>query len=185
MSPFAAPRPSRRWALLAFGMLNAVLAGIFALMLGADLEPVTGLSGPARADAPPQATARTAAAHALRQATNVEDLAETVRRPLFRPDRRPPGAEPDVKPAVRNEAETKPAAAPAPPPRSEIRLVGIVTLDGRRKAVVRVGGEATGRIVGDGAAIEGWRITHLDADTVTLSAGSHRLMLKLAGSSAR
>jgi hypothetical protein len=95
-------------------------------------------------------------------------LTQTVQRPLFASSRRPAPA----APAVVQEPAPRPDSQPAPPPALE--LSAVVIEDGRRLALFNT---ATGRgalRALQGEAVEGWELTEVRADGVTLTRDGQR-----------
>ncbi len=92
---------------------------------------------------------------------------ETLARPLFRPDRRPP-AEPGLKSEKVPEAAS---SAPAEPLPAALELVGVMTGGGwRSRALIRSGDAPAGTWVEVGSRFGAWRVTRIDAASVTLEA---------------
>lgn len=98
----------------------------------------------------------------------LEDYPETTARPLFSPNRRPP---PPPGP------ETAPEP-PLPEP-DDLRLVGLMQSGpGVSRALVRAG-NLQGRWVSAGDEIDGWTVSRIGGEAVTLQAGTHTYELRL------
>jgi hypothetical protein len=105
-----------------------------------------------------------------------ESFAETLSRPLFRASRRPP------------EAEKIQRAEPlrAPPPRAiaelpdGLELVGIMKQEGRNgRAMIRSGDAPDGYWVEVGHVLSGWRLSRIEAGSITFEADGQTKKLSL------
>ena len=105
---------------------------------------------------------------------SLNDLAETLARPLFRKDRRPPPSTP--------QKTTLPAPEPAAPLASadSLRLIGMMrsgTAAGR--ALIRVAGNPQALWVDTGGEVGGWKIGRIEADRVLIERNGDKAELKL------
>lgn len=96
-------------------------------------------------------------------------------RPLFQKQRRP--FQPAVQMVDVIEAEAVPE--PSPPDTSGLSLKGIVVTTHRRLALIATAQSPEGAWLSDGAEIDGWTVTGLEPDTVTLQSGAQVSKLKL------
>ncbi|HEX5998256.1 MAG TPA: hypothetical protein VFZ16_02485 [Hyphomicrobiaceae bacterium] len=100
---------------------------------------------------------------------SVEQLAETVGRPLFHPSRRP---------VQRTEAAASSERTAEPP--SKLRLIGIVRIAHQPpRALIRFAGEPMGKWLAEGAEHKGWRLSKVNARSVMVQSGqrAHELTL--------
>jgi hypothetical protein len=106
----------------------------------------------------------------------LDDLRDTVRRPLFEKTRRPVEPPPRVAPAP---------AAPAPIPRptadpNALSLLGVVKSDeGEAMALLRRNQSGQNVRLQEGETVDGWTIDRIDADAVVLRQGDTRIALQL------
>ena len=100
---------------------------------------------------------------AISTARTLAEFPQSSARPLFHPDRRPiERAKPVVAPVVVPEAP--------PPPVNQLQLVGVMqTGVNQFRALIRNGTDAAGQwlIVGD--QVQGWRLSAIAADGVTMT----------------
>ncbi|NOZ20078.1 MAG: hypothetical protein GXP25_03210 [Planctomycetes bacterium] len=137
-----------------------VLFIITALVLGAVGGYVALVKSPAAPPAPAKERAgETAAPQPFAPAASTEDYS-----PIWRTITRPPAPEP-ARPA-------------APKPMRKLHLKGIVSQATERMAVIE---DSTGRqrLVAEGGAIEGARVTKISPRSVTLEAGGKTTVLQL------
>lgn len=106
----------------------------------------------------------------------LEDMEETIERPLFVSSRRPIE---DVAPVVEAPVETA-ADAPA-------ALRGVIISESERSALLQVRRQAEAVWVAEGSSVGGWAVTEILADRVTLRRGdeTRTLLLKDETSKAR
>ena len=112
-------------------------------------------------DAGPSPTA----AAALEPLPPVQRYAATVERPLFSPSRRP-----------------APASAPTMPGsglETRYRLLGLLTAGPERRALVMETAAARTLDLGEGEAIEGWRVEHIEQDRLVLSSSTGQAVMLL------
>jgi general secretion pathway protein N len=110
------------------------------------------------ASSPAQATAP-----ALPALPPLASYAAIVERPLFSPSRRPaPGAR----------------TAPGPSIESRYRLVGIIAAGPKKKALVAEGARRVE--IAEGDTLDGWTVTAIGKDRVTLTSPTGEAALKLA-----
>ena len=122
---------------------------------------------PEPADTPPAPAAGSPRRRAL------EELTETLERPLFAPDRRP------TPPAKGSPAPAAPAAE-AEPEAAGLRLVGMMRVGGSdHRALIRVPGETHASWVTIGAQIGGWTVRAIEKDKVVVESASRRAELLL------
>lgn len=96
----------------------------------------------------------------------VESFTETVERPLFWSTRKPKPAE-----AV---------AAAAGPPGVELRLVGVMQgANGKPRALIVSPQQPHGRWLEEGGEFEGWRLTRIGANTISVESGGRRHELRM------
>lgn len=96
--------------------------------------------------------------------------ADVVERPLFAPSRRPPAA------PVAAPVPPVPVAASRPPP--AIELVGVAMSGDRHYALVRTPGGRSTRVA-EGESVEGWQVTHIEADRIRLNRGGDAVDISL------
>ncbi len=145
------------------------------LALNEEVE-ITPLRSGLETEAPPLAQP---AAHRVRAA--LDDLAETVERPLFSPSRRP-AAPASQEPAIAETATVPPSpdfvqqAANLP----EVRLLGTLH-DGAAKsrALLQVQDAVAAGWVDVGSDIAGWRLSAVQKDHVVLEATNERKTISL------
>lgn len=96
----------------------------------------------------------------------VESLAETLERPLFWATRRPKPAEV--------------VSAPANPPGIDLRLVGVMQGDtGKLRALIVSPQQPNGRWLEEGGEVEGWRLTRIGSNAISLESGGRRHELRM------
>lgn len=131
--------------------------------LAIDVSPI---AAPSVAAAPPPAPSTADVGDAA--PASVADLPETTRRPLFYADRRMP--KPEEKPTL------PPAAAQGPP--DLLRLVGIASIGGNSKVLLRNGNES-GKWMSIGEEFRGWQLKQVSHDSVIMQARGRVAELKL------
>jgi hypothetical protein len=108
----------------------------------------------------------------------LQDLKETLARPLFTSSRRP---EPPV--AVAAEVDPPPAAtAPSadPAPQERLQLIGVMHHGAKRaRALIRVENANSASWYDSGAEIAGWRLREIADDHVVVEIGGVRSTLAL------
>lgn len=108
----------------------------------------------------------------------IEQLGETVARPLFSPTRRPPAPEPPVAAPVAI-SQPQPAALP------DMRLLGVLISDAARVAILEDGATGKALRVRSTQKIGDWTVTVIDPVSVSLSSDGrehvHTLFVKGAG----
>jgi hypothetical protein len=96
----------------------------------------------------------------------VESLTQTLERPLFWLTRRPKPA--DI------------VSAPANPPGLDLRLVGVMQGDtGKLRALIVSPQQPNGRWLEEGSDVEGWRLTRIGSNAISLEAGGRRHELRM------
>jgi len=150
-------RPPLRppWTLLGCCVVVAALGAIewyqFAAAAPAPLAPPPAAAGPAAA-----------AELASFVPPPTERFAEIAQRPLFVPERRP-------------QQDSEPPK-PVPPPVAPALVVqGVVLLPEGRYAVIQHGNPPKLEAVAEGATVEGWRVVHIEAHRIAISAGTATL----------
>ena len=109
----------------------------------------------------------------------INDLKETLARPLFNSTRRP---DPPVAAATPPAPETPVAAAPAalPAVSEHLQLLGMMRQgQGKARALIRVENAATAAWFDVGAEIGGWRLREIGGDHVVVESGGQRSKLAL------
>jgi len=135
------------------------------LQVPVDISPVA--PPPGKAALPPQPAPPPATALDKRK---VEQLQETVGRPLFNPTRR----------AVQRAEMT--AAVPRAPKvePARLRLVGVMKPDdGPPRALIRFADEPAGRWIAEGSEYHGWILTKVNDGSVIVEAGGRTQELML------
>ncbi|MCJ9753649.1 hypothetical protein MOV61_23290 [Neorhizobium sp. BETTINA12A] len=161
----------RRWLTLFFLVSTLLcLAGLNAAISGMsiDISPLAvGQPGKAPVAAPGDKS---------RPATLTDlNLPDTLARPVFSPTRRdfvPPPTPP--KPLAPVVAEAPPVAPPPP----SIRLKGTRTVSGKFSALI-VTDEKTVDWFGEGEMVLGWTIVSIEADRMSLTAGTSSALFSL------
>ena len=100
-------------------------------------------------------------------------LTETVDRPLFSPDRRPP--EPPAGAEQVPEAAVAASTSPAP----TLTLSAVIIEPGSRLALLKAASSVTLVRKREGESLEGWTVTEIRPDGVTLTRGENRHELVL------
>ena len=96
----------------------------------------------------------------------VDSFAETLEKPLFWSTRRP-------KP-------TEVVSAPANPPGIDLRLVGVMQGDtGKLRALIVSPQQPNGRWLEEGGEVEGWRLTRIGSNAISLESGGRRHELRM------
>ncbi len=119
--------------------------------------------------------AHTASGTIARTDPALQELSETLARPIFRSDRRPAAAKP-----VETSA---PAAQEQPPPQSSVdtlRLVGMMRSGtSAQRALIRVAGLPNAEWVEVGGQIGGWTVGKIEPDRVLVKRNGDTAELKL------
>ena len=111
------------------------------------------------------------------------DLTETLARPLFQSTRRPYVAVEVTEEAPAAIAPPAPKSIPPPKFPDGLKLVGIVELaDAKPAALLRSESAPEGLKVSTGDELQGWRVSAIGRDTVTLTAGESRRVMSLSDS---
>ena len=101
----------------------------------------------------------------------VESFAQTLERPLFWQTRRP-------KPAT-----AAVVVVPPPPPEPaglDLRLVGLLTgNDGKPRALIVSPQQPNGRWLVEGGEVDGWRLTRIGNNVVSVESGGRRHELRM------
>jgi hypothetical protein len=110
-----------------------------------------------------------------------EEISETFRRPLFYPSRRPfePAPPPVEVQSAEEVMEPLPVVEPVAPTLPALRLAGISLSGSQRRALL---GAADGTVVrwySAGDNIEGWVLSAINKETVTLASGNDNFRLSL------
>jgi hypothetical protein len=102
-----------------------------------------------------------------------ESFAAATARPLFAATRRPYVPPPPPLPPPQPVAAPAPPPPPAPaaPPLPALTLVGVTFAEGQRFALVVVNGEPAARVVAQGRQLEGWTLSEIRPDRITLRHG--------------
>lgn len=158
-------RTGERRAVVALSVAVGVLAFLLWRQVGSTIDV-----SPLAPGAAPQVDARARSAE-LATALDKKPAAgfrETVERPLFHPTRRP------VERAAPAPAETQ--GDPG-----GMRLVGVSAVGGQKRALIRITGDAQGRWIAEGEALDGWKLKSVkDRSVIIESAGrSHELTLSM------
>jgi len=104
-----------------------------------------------------------------------EAFAQTTARPLFSRTRRP-----FVLPAVALVQSPKDAAPPAPILAEPVITLSAIAIRGEaRQALILTRAEPQGHWFSAGESIDGWNISSLGTDTLTLAAGSRTMTVNL------
>ena len=105
---------------------------------------------------------------------------ETLARPIFRAGRKPFFAEVTPPPPVSEEAVEAPPDAPPIEPPQGLKLVGVMRDgDGRDRALVKSAQSPSASWLQIGDDIDGWRISEIAPNTVTLSSDASTITLDL------
>ena len=158
-----------RTHLVKLATVTAVLVSLALLNLYALMTPIeTAPIAPAPARDGDRKTATDPVSLSGRR-TDPSFLRDLTGRPIFHQDR---------KPAPREVAATPSAVESGP---AGFELVGLMEGDdGIRRAMIRSGEQPAGWI-GKGEQINGWQVTSIDSDQVTIEALGQRTSLKLYG----
>lgn len=100
----------------------------------------------------------------------LEELAETLRRPLFSATRRPP------PPPAPIRHETPPPAPPEPP---ALTLVGVVADQRGMRAFVKSGTPAKTRSLSWGDDVDGWKVVEIAARRIVLEREARKFTIAL------
>ena len=151
-------------------LLLLVLAGALGALLAAQEQLGLVDDGAIEARSPPApATLENGPDAVEMPVSELTALTETVQRPLFNRDRRPV---PESTPTPEPEAPAV-AARQEPPP--AVELSAIVILDGRRMALFRgAGAGATSVRAEEGEQVQGWTLSEVRSDGVTLERNGQR-----------
>jgi hypothetical protein len=105
-----------------------------------------------------------------------ESFAETLSRPLFRASRRPPEAE-KIQPKEQSRPAPRRTIAELP---DGVELVGIMKQEGRNgRAMIRSGNAPDGYWVEVGHVLGGWRLSRIEAGSITFEADGQTKKLSL------
>ena len=103
-------------------------------------------------------------------------FAQTSARPIFTRTRRPFVAPVAAQPAAPAAEPSTPAALAAEP----VVTLSAVTIHGQaRRALLASKEHPGGRWMSEGDAVEGWAVTAIDADRLTLATGARSLTVRL------
>ena len=173
-------RPSRS-GVVSLVLLNLALGGLAYVAATGDL---VALMSPSRdgslagagsagvgAIAPPLAPVEVPSAPTL------NEIGETLKRPLFRADRRPYVAPPPAPAPVPQVVAAAPVAPPLPPP--NVKLAGIVTAGGTARALLRTPTEASGTWKRAGDVVDGWRLDRIGLSDIEFVVGQRRIVVRL------
>jgi len=162
------------------GNRTTVLLFLLAAGLGASLAVLPGLGLvdrgpiPARSGAPVDIENPPVADAVSGPLVELSDLTETVDRPLFAADRRPVQEVVQEAPVVEQPAAVE---APTPPP---LELSAVIIDGARRLALFRLAtGAASSQRAEEGGQVEGWTVSAVRPDGVTLERNGARLELAL------
>lgn len=111
----------------------------------------------------------------------IDTFREILDRPLFMADRRPYVPAPD-----RAESETTVQTKKAKPPGrlNEHRLMAVIITPDQQIALIQRSGESRPQYVRMGETLDGWTLTAIEKEHITLTHGaeSHNLLLTVASS---
>ena len=102
---------------------------------------------------------------------SVADFGNILKRPLFEPSRRPPP--PVVATATKPVSRRKTEALP------DWSLLGVVTADGLKTAIVKTGSRGGSNLVAVGQALEGWQVTAISQTKVELTKAGETYSIEL------
>jgi len=165
-----------RWSVvIGFAAAFLFLAGVNAWLWEREID-ISPLETATVSGTPP---AKTYGANSLPLTTQL-DLPETLTRPLFSPTRRDFVA-PQVVPKpivemVEEVEETPQTSAKAAPPAARLR--GTRVVDGRLSALIAIN-EKSADWYGEGETLQGWTITSIAPDRMSLTSGSQSVALYL------
>ena len=102
---------------------------------------------------------------------SVADFGNILKRPLFEPSRRPPPpvAATATKPVSRRKTEALP----------DWSLLGVVTADRLKTAIVKTGNRGGSNLVAVGQALEGWQVTAISQTKVELTKAGETYSIEL------
>jgi hypothetical protein len=112
------------------------------------------------------------------EGVRVDDLRDTIEKPLFDPTRRVRRAPPPPPPPV--------ATAPPPPPpiqqlaEPSVRLIGIISGEGQAIALLSRPGQARAVQVEAGSVVDGWRVEQVGTSGVTIVNDGRRVVLRMS-----
>lgn len=107
-----------------------------------------------------------------------DEIAEFVNRPLFSASRRP--YSPPISPPAQPMIETRPRVEPKPQlPEPDVRLVGLFTADGERRAVLRDEASGEASTVASRDWVDGWEVRQIDRDMIELFHENRSLVVAL------
>ncbi|MBU1211973.1 MAG: hypothetical protein KJ587_11950 [Alphaproteobacteria bacterium] len=181
MSQIGAPEQRSFLPMLLAGLIVLASAGLLWHALGRPIE-TSPLSAKQSLNAGFRPAEATATGHRMMPAAHRKaDLSETLARPLFRNTRRPYVAQVEVVERVAATVPAKPKAAPPPQFPDGLKLVGIVELPGTKPAaLMRFKDLPDGLKVFTGDDVQGWKISDISGETVTLIAGESRRVMSLS-----
>ena len=99
--------------------------------------------------------------------TPTQAYAAILSRPVFSRTRRPPEARPAVAPPITAPIVATPAVQREPPVKTgQFNLVGVVIIDGKKRALVRQGRDQDLLRLSEGDEVDGWSVESIEADTI-------------------
>ena len=121
------------------------------------------------ADGAREPTVATAKADAATGEAAVPAYAVIAARPVFSATRRPPEPRPVVVQPAPPPVPVAPAALREPPVKTgQFKLVGVVIMNGEKRALVRNGREEALLRVAEGDEIDGWAVARIEPDAIRL-----------------
>lgn len=139
-----------------------VLLNLYLLQSPIDTSPIPLAAG--KIEAPNRSASDLATALDNKSAAQFR---ETVGRPLFNPSRKP----------VQQDS----AGKDSQPEAVDMRLVGVMKSgDGPPRALIRFGGEQTGKWLAEGEEHNGWRLRKVEARSAVVEGGGRSLELTLS-----
>ena len=154
-------------------VLGAAALGLAAATYHAATEFSTKLDAPAStvtfALSPAEAAIATAKPGDAAGEAAVPAYAVIAARPVFSMTRRPPEPRPVVVQPAPAPVPVAPAALREPPVKTgQFKLVGVVIMNGEKRALVRNGREEELLRVAEGDEIDGWAVERIEPDTIRL-----------------
>ena len=167
-------------------LIAAIIMSVMALLDYRWREPQNSVSpetiettrpGSVPASSGPEKDARTTAKLGLHPLAGlrVDDLTDTVARPLFEPSRRPTKISATTAPLL-----VPTAALPSVDTTMSFRLLGTILGEGRATAVVTAPGRPQALRLEEGDSIDAWTVEKISRDEILLVKSGRRQLLRMA-----